>query len=131
VPLAAARRPARRRNSRPGRCGCRAFPAAPLRTVTRDQETETAATRRPPARRCVGLLPRLRPPWRRGTSENTNGLPRGYFLKGTGLSTRSRKHLPAAGNELNARPGRVLSGQTPAGLSTVLPAPENPSVLRR
>jgi len=67
----------------------------------------------------------------RGTNENTNGLLRDYFPKGTDLSVHSLEHLLAVENELNARPRRVLNDQTPVGLFTALLASENPPVLRR
>jgi transposase, IS30 family len=70
-------------------------------------------------------------PWQRGTNENTNGLLRDYFPKGTDLSVHSPAHLLAVENELNTRPRNVLNDHTPAGLFAVLLASENPPVLRR
>lgn len=53
-------------------------------------------------------------PWQRGSNENTNGLLRQYFPKGTDLSQRSREHLAAVAAELNSRPLKALNWETPA-----------------
>jgi len=52
-------------------------------------------------------------PWERPTNENTNGLLRDYFPKGTDLSTVTKKRLKSVQNELNERPRKVLDYQTP------------------
>ena len=110
----------------------RGLPPVLLRSITRDQGTEMARHRT--ITRSLGAPVYFcdsHSPWQRGSNENTNGLLRDYFPKGTDLSAHSAEHLLAVENELNNRPRHVLGDRAPAELFAALLASENPPVLRR
>jgi transposase, IS30 family len=94
----------------------RTLPAYLMRTLTWDQGTEMTG-----GYQAIELETDLKvffcdphSPWQRGSNENTNGLLRQYFPKGTDLSGHSREHLEFVAAELNGRPRKTLGWRTPA-----------------
>ena len=117
-----ATRSSRRFNSCPNTC---------VRRLTWDQGAELARHKE------IALATELKiyfcdphSPWQRGSNENTNGLVRQYFPKGTDLSVHNQHRLAEVADELNNRPRKTLNMNTPAELMANLLSPHNATTVR-
>jgi IS30 family transposase len=91
------------------------LPGALRRSLTWDQGKEMAEHQRiAVAADCEIYFCDPHSPWQRPSNENTNGLLRQYFPKGTDLSAHSPRHLQDVAGKLNGRPRKVLGWRTPA-----------------
>jgi IS30 family transposase len=91
------------------------LPDALRRSLTWDQGWEMRARKQVAvAADCEIYFCDPHSPWQRGSNENTNGLLRQYFPKGTSLAGHTPAHLAAVADELNGRPRKTLGWKTPA-----------------
>ena len=93
----------------------RRVPSQMAKTLTYDQGSEMADHKRFSLEtKMTVYFAHPHSPWERGTCENTNGLLRQYFPKGTDFNQVSIKQIRKAEKRLNARPRAVLNWRTPS-----------------
>jgi IS30 family transposase len=93
----------------------RTLPKAFRQTLTYDQGREMARHQELEHRTGIRVyFADPHSPWQRPTNENTNGLLRQYFPKGTDLSQYSQQYLTKVAEEMNNRPRKSLGFRTPA-----------------
>lgn len=91
------------------------LPPELCKTLTYDQGKEMAMHRQLSARTGLSIyFADPHSPWQRGICENTNGLLRQYFPKGTDLSVHSQQTLSKVAWEMNNRPRKTLDWRSPA-----------------
>ncbi|MGW6263481.1 IS30 family transposase, partial [Streptomyces sp. NPDC055085] len=102
----------------------RYLPDGLMASLTWDQGTELADHKRFTLGTDVEVyFADRKSPWQRGSNENTNGLLRQYFPKGTDLSGYTQENLDAVALKLNTRPHQILGFETPADRLAAAVAP--------
>lgn len=92
----------------------KSLPAQMKKSMTYDNGTEMAQHKRFTKNTKIAVyFAHPYSPWERPTNENSNGLLRDYFPKGTDLSLITKKRLKEVQNQLNERPRKVLDWRTP------------------
>ena len=102
------------------------MPAGLLRSITWDQGVEMAQHAALTLATDIPVyFAHAHSPWERGTNENTNGLLREYFPKGTDI-TGDIRYLNTVADEINGRPRAILQFRTPAEVFAELLLADNP-----